>query len=472
MKSILKSIKNKKLLIGIISVSLMSVFSGCSNNEVIEPKEQIESNYGKALAAKLSLLEEALNTVDLYIPTETKTRKINSDSEDLLNLNEVLPADLSTVKRKIKSNSRNIETEEISLKEELESLSDAYQDIIHDNLPPLENLKTLDDVLVYEDTIYLGGGITIPLYSLEGIATIEYLDCVAKNGNGQDALLKIQSDIETIAKEYESSNARTIYLTNPILGFGKKWDNGVITYRWGTINDDHKDALIEAMNTWETSCDNLISFKEISESDWNKFLEKTETIPVIILQTGYLLNGTAGLTSQVGQCYGGTLTISNNIIPINLQRTCLHELGHVLGLLHEHQKNNRDNYIKCETSISYETFLTDVVRWWSNLKFPEYLGGIVLKKYPIQFLFWTIYIPYFVWSDKATHLSTISSGFDYDSIMLYYDFELIDQEYGKNNRFPKNKETGKYVTPYNTKLSKTDIETIRKIYKPGELDAK
>lgn len=226
------------------------------------------------------------------------------------------------------------------------------------------------------------------------------------------------------------------------------------------------------MNTWETSCDNLISFKEISESDWNKFLEKTETIPVIILQTGYLLNGTAGLTSQVGQCNGGTLTISNNIIPINLQRTCLHELGHVLGLLHEHQKNNRDNYIKCETSISYETFLTDVVRWWSNLKFPEYLGGIVLKKYPIQFLFWTIYIPYFVWSDKAYHITTISSGFDYDSIMLYYDFELIDQEYGKNNRFPTDPDTGKYVTPYNTKLSKTDIETVKKIYKPGELDAK
>ena len=78
MKSILKSIRNKKIIIGIIGISLMSVFSGCSNNEVIEPKEQIESNYGKALAAKLSLLEEALNTVDLYIPTETKTRHISN----------------------------------------------------------------------------------------------------------------------------------------------------------------------------------------------------------------------------------------------------------------------------------------------------------------------------------------------------------------------------------------------------------
>lgn len=466
MKSITKSMQKRtarNLILGLVGFGLLSVFASCASDQKASGLSDLQTNYGKAVLAKVELLNKTLETVNNYLSLDSASRAVNGFNRDLTEINNLLPCDLSTVKRSVSGSSRS--AQEVSLKDELESITDEYNGIILKNIPDITPVESLEDVKIVDDTIYLGGGLTVPLNSLEGIATVEYLNAYAETGDAKEVLKSIEKDIEIIAENFEEGEARGLYLTNPILWFGIKWNNGVVNYHWDSIEEAHKKALLTAMRTWEKSCDNLIKFNEIANTDWNNFLCNIGAIPVIRMRTGELEEGVAGLTSQIGQCNGGYLTISNKISSFQLPSTCLHELGHVLGLIHEHQRADRDNYLVVKNSVSYETFLSDMLSWWSNLKFPEYLGGLVWKVKPVKILWWTINLPYLEWSNTAFHITTLSGDFDFDSIMLYSGIELKDQVYASKNKFVFDPDLAKFVTRYNPKLSETDIKTVKQMYK-------
>jgi hypothetical protein len=117
------------------------------------------------------------------------------------------------------------------------------------------------------------------------------------------------------------------------------WDFGVIPYEIApNFSDLERQRVLSAMEEWG------------------------RTAPVTFVprttQTGRLLVTRDELTGNEGSpCFANVGHIFNAVARLNLGSTCssnkgtiLHELGHVLGNLHEHQRADRDGYITIDYS--------------------------------------------------------------------------------------------------------------------------
>lgn len=106
--------------------------------------------------------------------------------------------------------------------------------------------------------------------------------------------------------------------------------------------------------------------------------------------------------------------------------TLLHELLHVLGLFHEHNRPDRDEFV----IINYENILEDAKQNFVTLSWKEF-GGVHAFRY-----------------------------FDYDSIMMYGEMA-----FSKNNNPTMVPRYGYILDPaYKNSLSSSDIETLRLMY--------
>jgi hypothetical protein len=122
----------------------------------------------------------------------------------------------------------------------------------------------------------------------------------------------------------------------------------------------------------------------------------------------------------------------------NNNRVWRHEFGHTLGLLHEHQRHDRDDYV---TAPSGDT---------ANYgKVPKQTAVAGLE--PVRILFITVYVPYVWYVDYGKTVG----GFDFDSIMLYSS---------QSNIYRKKAINGSISIPLNQKLSGTDIAAVKQMY--------
>jgi len=145
-----------------------------------------------------------------------------------------------------------------------------------------------------------------------------------------------------------------------------------------------------------------------------------------------------------------TIEIKNKL---NAYSIALHELGHVLGLQHEHQREDRDKYIKVTDSGS------------DYFKIPEItlisVVDIRLEWRSKKVAFITVYYPVIVVITKS-HPQFQKTAFDPLSIMMYSGFEIIDTSF-KNNTYG-DYISGIWKTKYTSRLSTKDKEFIRLLY--------
>lgn len=132
------------------------------------------------------------------------------------------------------------------------------------------------------------------------------------------------------------------------------WPDGVVYYRFegfGATNDDDRFSLIsvkKAMQEWSSAAN--ITFVEKPEGGEYvvRIIKSDKTASTL----GYVKNARVYLTTLASQ------------------RQATHELGHVLGLTHEHQRPDRDQYI----TIHWDNISPEAVsQYWplDNLLYEE-----------------------------------------------------------------------------------------------------
>ena len=175
---------------------------------------------------------------------------------------------------------------------------------------------------------------------------------------------------------------------------------------------------------------------------WIDFQLTIGVIGVVIIRdydyqesNGLITDGEAGVGYILGSIFNEFRLRRDLTEPLRLNRTVLHELGHVLGLQHEHQRADRDDWITVTgTGYNYD-------------KIPQYNDNWHWECQQVRVGWWTISIWYPVF--WRTDVSVMSGSFDLKSIMLYNFFKL--------------KNSNNWVDTNNS-LSTGDIDAVKRLY--------
>lgn len=143
------------------------------------------------------------------------------------------------------------------------------------------------------------------------------------------------SRINSIAAIILASLAASCNYVSPIM----PWEDGVIPYYLtGEYSNDEIDAISQAMQSWEESCG--VWFQMVTP--------RTYAYEIIKTLNSNTWASSIGENNVYNHMYFGTGGGELGHVR--------HELGHCLGLIHEHQRPDRDQYV-------------DIV--WEKI-FPEY----------------------------------------------------------------------------------------------------
>ena len=179
------------------------------------------------------------------------------------------------------------------------------------------------------------------------------------------------------------NNSRTAFGVKRIVRFNlfSLWPDGIIKYR--NRNCPNINLMDSAMQEWVTAANNKIQFVEIQDNGWNRFMWSIGLSYHVCLNQTHNNNFNGG--STIAYVPWSTIVLNTTAgYP-----SYLHELGHTLGLIHEFQRCDRDNYVTID---------------WSNIKTGYAFNFVKLPE--------IIAHPY--------------GSFDFNSIMMYLSLNYSD----------------------------------------------
>jgi len=457
-----------------MSVATLFSLNSCQSNDTQE-MSQVAKTYTAFHNAQEKTMERTMETIGKYVDINTieNNASIRSISGGEYTINDIfvaLPKDLSMLKRTDKALIRSLDdnitetTDEVTLKEELEKIANDYlvevmamapnpSDAL--TLPNVEELKgsAIGELVVDEEYV-------INPLTTQGAISIEILNAKAR---GED-IKPLFEELNRINKE---ENSTVVYETEDDnetlrglrMGYTTHWPEGKVYYVFGDINVTHKEEMLEAMRDWETKASNTVEFIDLDDEPWYRgFLVNIYTEGAVKISTK-TLSGAAGMTNNLGYLSGFyNLYIDTKTNGDWLGATTRHELGHVLGLMHEHQRADRDDYITMPDSYKnndqyrkIDEFYTTVLTWYS-LHWQRHR----VKKWWGVYYYWAPY-----WKEETTTVklgrkSHLYGEYDCDSIMHYPEHLTTKKDCGSYKAGT--------IVGYNLQITTSDAETIEKIY--------
>ncbi len=436
-----------------------SLFSGCQDN-TNTPKEKPTSTQNISIIDNLSQRHLDRNALIIEKLLQIASDEINKSPQRALGHKERYTAQEleeffsnSSIKRSIsddiyKAMDKKVEELALFLKELQNNDKIDYTQALS-----LEYVNEIEEgkLLVNNETL-------LDVKTLEGSIGIEILNTIAR-GEPIEPLLK------------NSSKERGF-----IMGVTQAWENNTVIYKDRfTASDsygEYSSQMQKALREWESKTD--IKFLNYDEqSRWTKYLV-TLRLKRCSVFSNKDISATGGLayTTFIGviPLLPTDIVIGENI---NYPRAFAHEIGHLLGLMHEHQRGDRDEFITLSPDVDANNF--------NYIKVPLYLEtpateiAYYTKENCYLGICNRVTYPYLVSSTSKVNLARYSE-FDYASIMLYPSFTTKKELYKITttsevttdfNKTIGEKYTYKAIGEKvfeNPNVSRLDFETINRFY--------
>ncbi|XP_064636551.1 platelet endothelial aggregation receptor 1-like isoform X2 [Lineus longissimus] len=251
-----------------------------------------------------------------------------------------------------------------------------------------------------------------PTYNGRGEVPFISLPSVPKNGTVEKELDLILTEEQHEMLFDTEANGRT--KRKAWKGEKFRWTNNVVPYSFnGNDYTEHqKKEIREAMDVYEA--DTCLKFRPATSSDVNK----------VLFRQGQ------GCNSQLGMV-GGSQDLNLDQNGCRWKGLYWHEIGHAIGLVHEHQLPERDQYIKIN---------------WNNVNAAFYSA---FSKY------------------KTSELDRFGIGYDYSSVM-HYEIKAFSQT-GGQTIVPRNKAKEPWIGDvWISQMSFTDVMIVNRMYKCAE----
>lgn len=295
--------KRSHVLIG-LCLLLLILNSACSN--VVSEELQTHNEIKNESSIEGDLVEHARNINHVRDGIDNKVLQIiNKDESNLLTVSQLREgAQLTDYQTQLLTNSSD------KLYEELEMRMPKVGTIFKNNKP--DWITENDDSVVVDGTIYLKNE------PKDLILLSNYI----RNSKGLGSV--------------SIDDSRGLYVYNT-----KVWPKGEIPVIFVNLNGEQKNKVRDAFRSWEAKSGGAV-----------KFYECTTDAPGLNAHTPFPRNAVVSIRinndirgdgqATIGYYRHGKVEFRSNFS----SRTALHELGHVIGLRHEHQRRDRDDYIQ------------------------------------------------------------------------------------------------------------------------------
>lgn len=353
---------------------------------------------------------------------------------------------------------------------ELDQIVGDYQATMQSLAPATDEALTLDYVDKSFDGELIVDDMVIDPATLEGALTTEVLNAEARGEDTETVLAGLEDIADDFIANGDDDELRGLYTGCELIAAGLtgdctlKWPGGKVYYYYGNIPENFKPGIEQAMQEWNEKTGGKITFVNIDSSMGGIIktyiaLGMAGALKISSKELGESVAGLANIGYSIG--YRQNMYLDDDLIPNGdadnvkeLMRTARHELGHVLGLRHEHQRWDRDEWVYPINSISGGDFKK--IDKYGTISF-HFLG---FKRKCKKFFGHKVCIsvPYWKEYDQVFRNAYAPTSYDCKSVMHYSGYFRTKKEC---SGLPSNK----IILLSDTyQITESDVYTVLKLY--------
>jgi hypothetical protein len=450
-------------ILGIIVLVFGIVFVSCSQSigeaadmalhgEVYSATTEPGKTYQNLLSLTVNAVTKSVEKVAEYDENVAAQFNDRSLTDQVFDLGDIYAlADFGKAKN---GQARSVDgADSMMLGEELTEIATEYEKAVSAMAPAdLSFLDGVDGVIIEDGLVYIDDDIIIDPTTTSGIMQLNLIQAQLTGEDFNVIITDINDVADSFGEADDSAVARGIYKTST-----SRWPSKTVSYAWGNISANSKVLFQNAMADWSSKISGLTFVDRTNDTGYMS-LATLGIKPLVVLKSDPNLSAFG--SANIGTLYGKSFcTVRDGLTGNWAIRTPRHELGHTLGLQHEHQRWDRDTYLSFNSSIT-----SDTTNWGKIDKaVTNAIYGWYIDYFTVKILFVKVRVYYPAYGKIGTITTTIADGtatLDYRSIMLYSAAQVPSL---KAKVAQQGLSVGSAI-PVNYEISSGDITTVKKMY--------